>query len=286
MFLEFGANNAVAVPQKYSADEYLAVLAPLKALCGKVDKMRAVGLDADSAHHLLALVWQGMTAESVKAAAGERFGAVRATCPSDFYPTLPGQASRFDDGRGGDYPEGVLVRHPFAFEDGRLGFYLDESMIGEAKKGTAHSSVVLPAALGRGEPKAQKAKGLSGLTSGLGKGKGKGKEVEVEGGEVPAWPEEREDEKTAVGSGGSSTGTVPFPKLPDEDLQRALLAAYEVDRAARKSVKGCPSPERVQGEAAEDQMPGSSGGRVSGGVAGRLQERMSRLTLKDKLSRK
>ncbi|OIW28091.1 hypothetical protein CONLIGDRAFT_646289 [Coniochaeta ligniaria NRRL 30616] len=229
----FGERPAEAgrVPEKYSPDEYLAVLGPVKALCGKVDNLRAVGLDADSTYRLLALVWEGMTAKSVQAAVAGRFRAVRATCPSDFYPTLPGQASFFDDGTGGDSGNGVFIRHPFAFDDGRLGFHLDESMIGEARKGTARSSI-LPSALGRAEPAAKKVRGLPGFAFGREKGKGKGKEKAVEEEEeeeeevkdevkeeAPEWPEERE-------SRGSSTETEPFPELPDVDEQLALLASY------------------------------------------------------------
>jgi hypothetical protein len=214
------------------------VLGPVKALCGKVDNLRAVGLDADSTYRLLALVWEGMTAESVKTAVAGRFGAVRATCPSDFYPTLPGQASFFDDGTGGDAGNGVFIRHPFAFNDGRLGFYLDESMIGEARKGTAHLSI-LPSALGgRVEPAAKRAKGLSGLASGREKGKG---EAAGEKEEAPEWPVEREEEEgremEEVKSRGSSTETEPFPELPDMDVQLALLEAYQVGQAVRESVE-------------------------------------------------
>ncbi|KAH8906348.1 hypothetical protein BR93DRAFT_969550 [Coniochaeta sp. PMI_546] len=227
----FGERPAEAgrVPQKYSPDEYLAVLGPVKALCGKVDNLRAVGLDAGSTYRLLALVWEGMTAESVKAAVAGRFGAVRATCPSDFYPTLPGQASFFDDGTGGDSGNGVFIRHPFAFDDGRLGFYLDESMIGEARQGTVHSSILPSALRGTVEPAAKKVKGLPGWVSGREKGKGKaGEEREKE--EAPEWPEEREDEEgegEEVKSRGSSTDTEPFPELPDMNQQLALLEAYQ-----------------------------------------------------------
>lgn len=274
----------LTVPQKYSPDEYLAVLGPVKALCGKVDKVRAVGLDADSTHRLLALIWEGMTAESVKAAVAGRFGAVRATCPSDFYPTLPGQASFFDDGMGGNSGSGVFVRHPFAFDDGRLGFHLDESMIGAAREGTAWSSIPPSALGGRVGPAAQKVKGLPGSASGRDKGKGKAKAGEGgEKEEAPEWPEETEGWE--VGSCGSLTETEPFPELPDANLQLALLEAYEVAEALRESVERCPSPATQQGEAAEESMPGPSRGGVMGRVAGRLQRGLSQLNLKDKSSK-
>lgn len=258
------------------------MLGPVKALCGKVDEVRAVGLDADSTHRLLALVWEGMTAESVKAAVAGRFGAVRATCPSDFYPTLPGQASFFDDGMSGNSGSGVFVRHPFSFDDGRLGFHLDESMIGAEREGKARSSIPPSALGGKVGPAAQRVKGLPGSASGRDKGKGKAKMGEGEKEAAPEWPE---TEGWEVGSCGSLTETEPFPELPDADLQLALLEAYEVGEALRESAERCPSPQRQQGEAAEESMPGASRGGVMGRVAGRLQRGLSQLNLKDKSSR-
>lgn len=256
------------------------MLGPVKALCGKVDHLRAVGLDAGSAHRLLALVWEGMTAESVRQAVAGRFEAVRATCASDFYPTLPGQASYFDDGMGeGDSGRGSLVRHPFAFEDGRVGFYVDEGMVEAARKGGAHSSIP-PSALG--DPASKKVRGLPGLASG--REKGKGKETAVwEKEQAPEWPEEMGEME--MKSRGSSTETEPFPKLPDEELQLALLAAYQAGETLRESVERCPSPERQQGEAGEEQMPGprsSSSGGVMARMAGRLQRKISQFNPKDK----
>jgi hypothetical protein len=252
-----------------------------------VDVFRAAGVSGVASRHLLACVWEGMSAEvPLGTVAAGRFGAVRATRPSDFWPALPGQASFFDDGGGGDQ-QPVFVRHPFAYEDGELGLYLDESMVGEeTKKGDAPvRSVILPgpAALGRGESRdARGAGGVPGPSDH--KGKGKAKAVEVEDEEVPAWDEQvvREMAEVESRSGSSSTETEPFPELPDAELQLALLAAFEVDQSMRRSAEGFPAPETTeQGEAVGEQMPGpsSGGARVMGRVAGRLHRKMSQLNL-------
>lgn len=260
-------------PQKYSPDEYLAVLGPVKALCGKVAHLRAVGLDADSTYRLLALVWEGMTAESVQQAVAGRLGTVRATCPSDFYPTLPGQVSIFDEGTAEDSEVGSSFRPRFAFEDSRVGFHMDEGEAAAARRGRAHSSI-LPASI-LDEPVSKKAKGAPGLVSAWG---GNGRETAMQEMEKPPdWPEQTEK------SSGSSMEMEPFPKLPDEDLQLALLAAYNSGEAVRMSMERFASPERQQGEAQEAQMlgrRGNSNGGVLRRVTGTLQRTISQLHLK------
>ncbi|KAB5578221.1 hypothetical protein GE09DRAFT_1214409 [Coniochaeta sp. 2T2.1] len=281
--------EAGGVSQKYVPDEYLAVLGPVKALCGKVDVLRAVGLDPDSTHRLFALVRAaGPVGGSSLGATDGRLGTVSSRCPSDFYPPLPVQASFFDDGTG----KAVLVRHPFALVDGRVGFYLDENMVAQARKGTggvwSYVEVPAGAVLGKAEPAAMRARGLSGLVAGREKEKDrrKSKEAEMVKEEAPEWPEEKTEEKQEeTKSGGSTTETEQFPKQPDEELQLALMETFELSERMGALVERCPSPERQQDEAAEDTMPGSrrssSGGSgVVGRVTGRIQRGMSQLNLK------
>jgi hypothetical protein len=274
----------VAAQQEYSPDEYLAVLGPLKALCGKIDHVRVVGSDTNSAHRLLALVGEGMTVKSVWQAVDSRSGAIRVVCPSDFYPNLPGQASFFDDGSIEDSSKGSFVRHPFAIKNSKLGFYMDEDMIEAARKEAAHSS--MPSSVLEG-PVSNQTKGMPGLTSGREKVESKEKAVETTVSETaPRWPEGSADTDTEIeSSGGSSADKGPFSALADEDIRVALLAAVHASDAVQELVERCPSPEMQQREAAQEYLPdtNSSGDRrLMRRVTSGLQRKIKRFNVKAK----